>query len=160
MFPHVFGAAAGDSKVVGRRDELDMLLQGILRRILFSNVLTSGMSGFQQVGTSQRRFARLEKKRGGVIVQDLPSANLGERWQTSSIIEGDIIVLSLDEHTPTNTSPREVAVSIFPEVEEGWIRNLRKPPTSRWLPPPDSSIAGSGETEAKMRTIGIANSNR
>ena len=119
MFPHVFGAAARDSKDVGRRDKLDLLLQGILRRMPFSNVLIAGMSGFQQIGTWQRRSARIEKKRGKIIVQDLPGANLSERWQTSSRLEGDVIVMSLDEHTPTNASPGEAAGSIFLETPEG-----------------------------------------
>jgi porphobilinogen deaminase len=60
------------------------------------------MSGSQQVGTSQRKSARLEKKRGDVIVQDLPGLNSGERLRTFSREEGDGVMLSQDEPTQTN----------------------------------------------------------
>ena len=118
MFPHVFGAAPGDSKVVGRKDELDLLFQSIIRRIRSSNVLAAGMSRFQQGGTSQRRSAQLEKKRIEVIVQDLPGIHSNEEWRTSPRSEGDVIVLSLDEHSLTRGSLREATGSIFPDIRE------------------------------------------
>ena len=118
MVPHVLGAAAGDSKAVGRRDELNLLFQRIIRRIQSSNVLVAGMNGFQQGGTSQRRSARLEKKRGEVIMQDLPGIHSNEEWRTSSRPEGDVIVLSIDEHSPTHVRPREAAGSVFSDVRE------------------------------------------
>ena len=118
MFPHVFGAAPGDSKVVGRKDELDLLFQSIIRRIRSSNVLAAGMSRFQQGGTSQRRSAQLEKKRIEVIVQDLLGIHSNEEWRTSPRSEGDVIVLSLDEHSLTRGSLREATGSIFPDIRE------------------------------------------
>ena len=44
MFPHVFGAAAGDSKAVERKDKLDLLFQSIIRGIRPINVLAAGIS--------------------------------------------------------------------------------------------------------------------
>ena len=85
----------------------------------FSNVLTAGMSGFQQIGTLKRRSTRLQKKRNEMIVQDLPDANLSERWQTSSRVEGDVIVLSLDELMPTVFNTKKAAGSITSESSKG-----------------------------------------
>jgi hypothetical protein len=65
------------------------------------------MSGSQQVGTSQWKFARLEKKRGDVIVQDLPGINTGEGLRTFSRVEGDVIILSRDEPTRNDLNPEE-----------------------------------------------------
>jgi hypothetical protein len=65
------------------------------------------MSGSQQVGTSQRKSARLEKKRGDVIGQDLSGINLGERLRTFHREEGDVVVLSWDEPTQTSFNPEE-----------------------------------------------------
>jgi len=113
VLPHVFGAAAGDSKAVEGENKLDLLLQSIIRGIRPSNVFAAGMSGFQQGDTSQRRSARLEQKRGGVTIQDLPILPLGGGWRAAPQTEGDIIVLSLDEPTPTHDCPREETGSIF-----------------------------------------------
>ena len=109
MFPHVFGAATGDSKAGGGDDILDLLVREAARWISFSNVCPAGMSGSQPEGTSVRRSARLKKKSGGVIVLDLPSTSAGERARTTSRLEGDIIVLSLDEPAPTCPDPVEAA---------------------------------------------------
>jgi porphobilinogen deaminase len=66
-----------------------------------SNVLGSGMSGSQEVGTALRKSARLESKRGDVIVLDLPGTNLDERLRTTSRLEGDVVVLSVEKPPPT-----------------------------------------------------------
>ena len=139
MLPFTFGAVAGDSKVVGGSDDLDLLLQEIARHIRFSNVLIAGMRGSQQIGTSQRRSTRLKEKRGDVIVQDLPGINLNERWRTSSTLEGDVIVLSLEEPTPTSFNPAGGAGSITPKgpegtdtgSEEGGVSDVPMPPSTQ-----------------------------
>ena len=109
MFPHVFGAAAGDSKAIGGKDKLDLLFRSILRGVRPSNVFATGMSGSQPGETPHRRSKRLEEKRGGVIIQDLPRFRLNEGRRTASQTEGDVIVLSLEEPSPTRGSPREEA---------------------------------------------------
>ena len=128
MFPHVFGAAARDSKAIGGKDKLDLLFQSIIRGIRPGNVFAARMSGFQQGYTSQWRSARLEKKRGEVIIQDLPSIHSNEEWRTASRFEGDVIVLTLDEPSPTDDSPREETGPIFFDEQEETDTKTKVPP--------------------------------
>ena len=107
-----FGTAAGDSKAVGGGDALDLLVHAVARWNLFSNVFLVGMRGSKPDGISLRRSARLEKKRGNVIMHDLPSTSLDWRLRTISRLEGDIIVLSLDKSAPTSLDPTKV-VGLF-----------------------------------------------
>ena len=116
------------SKAVGRKDKLDLVFQSIIRGIRPSNVLAAGMSGFQQGDTSQRRSTRLEKKRDGVIVQDLPSTHSNKEWRTASRFEGDVIVLSLDEPSPPHDIPGKATGSIFSGKRE-------VADTETWIPP-------------------------
>ena len=151
MFPHVFGAAAEDSKAVGRTDELELLLQRVIRRIQSCNVLAAGMSGFQQGNTSQRRSTRLENKKGEIIVQDLPRPRSNKEWQTSPRSDGDVIVLSLDEHSPTHVNPREAAGAVFTDerevtdTEPGEVPPIPMAPSTRLK---CSSFRGDGSQDA------------
>ena len=146
MFPHVFGAAAGDSKAIGGKDKLDLLFRNILRGVRPSNVFATGMSG------SQRRSKRLEEKRGEVIIQDLPGFRLNEGRRTASQTEGDVIVLSLGEPSPNRGSPREEAESIFSEetdreteLETEVAPNVPMAPSTRLK---YSSFRGDGNQDA------------
>ena len=118
MFPHVFGAAAGVSKVVRGNDILDLLVLAVARRILFSNVLATGMNGSQQ-GTGQRRSARLERRKGDTRVPDPSGTPWEERSKITERLEGDIIVLSAEEPSPTSSDPEESTGSVVLERVEG-----------------------------------------
>ena len=150
MFPHVFGAAAGDPKAIGGRDKLDLLLQSILRGSRPRNVVVAGMSGSQPGETSQRRSKRLEEKRGGVIIQDLPRFRLDEGRRTASQTEGDVIVLSIGEPSPTHESLGEEIESIFSE-ERGEVDTEAEDPPTPMAPSTRlkySSFRGDGNQDA------------
>ena len=94
------------------------------------------MSGSQLIGTSQRKSARLEKKRGDVVIQELPGGTAGEGLRTFSREEGDVIVLSRDEPTLNHLHPEETTgrsgsqTWVDPESEED-IPAIRMAPSTR-----------------------------
>ena len=51
------------------------------------------MVGSQKGGTSSRKSAWLEKKRGKVLVYDLLGTNLGLKIHSSSRLEEDLVVV-------------------------------------------------------------------
>ena len=54
-----------------------------------------------------------------MIVHDIPSTNLDERLRISSRLERDVIVLSLEEPTPTSSDPAWVVGLFTPKRAEG-----------------------------------------
>jgi hypothetical protein len=74
------------------------------------------MSVSQLVGTSQRKSARLEKKKGDVVIQDLPGITPGEGLRTFSREEGDDIVFSRGEPTLNNLNPEETTGQSGPQT--------------------------------------------
>ena len=107
---------AEDSKAIRGGDILDLLVRA--GQILFSDVLATGMSGSQQ-GTGLRRSSRLERKQGDTKTPG-PSGTLWkEQGRTTDMLEGDIIVLSVEEPSPTSRNPEDSAGSAVPQRGEG-----------------------------------------
>ena len=75
------------------------------------------MVGSQKGGTSARKFAQLEKKRGKVLIHDLPGSNLGLKIYFALGLEEDLVVVTQEEGSAANPS-------LIPDPDE---RSKRSP---------------------------------
>ena len=62
------------------------------------------MVGSQKGGTLARKSTRLEKKRGKVLIHDLPSTNLGSKIHSASGSKEYLVVVTQEEESTANPS--------------------------------------------------------
>ena len=84
-------------------------------------------------------------------MQDLPRHLSNKEWQTSPRSDRDVIVLSLDEYSPTHVSPREAAGAVFTNEREVTDTEPRGVPPIPMAPSTRlkySSFRGDGSQDA------------